>query len=119
LPIELHTSQKVFGHISYLNRTARDFLELPDIWEILLYQTKHSGFDPKIALLTSYVMQVKATDLIIEASSGYRVDEALLFMASRMFEPNSKTHIELVEELDRALTTHWVSSEIEYRGALV
>lgn len=45
--------------LSYLHRTVRDFLELPQVWSRILSYTRQSQFSPYASLLKSHVLYMK------------------------------------------------------------
>jgi len=47
------------ARLSYLHRTVRDFLELPEIWGLVLKPTTGKGFVPSVVLLQSQVLYIK------------------------------------------------------------
>jgi hypothetical protein len=45
--------------LSYLHRTVRDFLELPQVWSRVLEATRESDFNPYLSLLQSSVLFIR------------------------------------------------------------
>jgi hypothetical protein len=102
-----------FPRISYLHRTVRDYLEQPPIWKALLDKTKDTGFDPHVALLSSYVIELKTTNFMVDSKSLH--DSGIqIFSRAKKLEPfTSKPQILLVEGLSRALKIHWARENKE------
>jgi hypothetical protein len=62
--IETHKASNGYGAnrvLSYLHRTVRDFLELPQVWSRVLDATRGSDFNPFISLLQSTVLFIRFT----------------------------------------------------------
>jgi hypothetical protein len=102
-------------YISYLHRTVRDYLEQPDIWKKLVLRTPQNGFEPKTALLMSYVIGVKTTGCLMFSNTDhlFRKGETLLQMARDLEPLASEPNIALLEDLDRVITTHWTGEGSE------
>ncbi|PVH72462.1 hypothetical protein DL98DRAFT_365557, partial [Cadophora sp. DSE1049] len=47
------------GTIQYLHRTAREYLERPEVWSSITFHTSGTGFNPHLCLLRSCVLQLK------------------------------------------------------------
>jgi hypothetical protein len=52
-------SEDINRNLSYLHRTVRDFLELPQIWTRIMGLTRGSDFNPHVSLLQSSVLFIK------------------------------------------------------------
>jgi hypothetical protein len=96
-----------FPRISYLHRTVKDYLEKPPIWKAQLDKTKDTGFDPHVALLSSYVIELKTTDFMVHSKS-FESNGEQIFSRVKELEPfTSKHQVLLVDELSRTLKIHW------------
>lgn len=103
--------------IQYLHRTVRDFLERPDIWNMLLKRTENSKFSPKTALLQSYIIQLK---VVMVTQTGDRfgpvsslVNVALLY-AREAEDQEHSSQLSLLRELDKTATWHWKKTQKHY-----
>ncbi|TVY41183.1 hypothetical protein LSUB1_G001515 [Lachnellula subtilissima] len=47
------------ARLSYLHRTVRDFLQLPEIWSIVLRPTSGKRFVPRVALMQAQMLYIK------------------------------------------------------------
>lgn len=97
-------SNDINRNLSYLHRTVRDFLELPQIWTRIIGPTRGSDFNPHVSLLQSSV-------LFIKLAVGPDIDSAgiLDFAAVGLrhayqaeFETN-RPQVFLLDELDRRI----------------
>jgi hypothetical protein len=52
-------SDDINRNLSYLHRTVRDFLELPQVWSCIIGHTRGSDFNPHVSLLQSNVLFIK------------------------------------------------------------
>lgn len=100
--------------IQYLHRTVRDFLERPDIWNMLLKRTENSRFSPKTALLQSYIIQLK---VVVVTQTGDRfspvsslVNIALLY-AREAEDQEHSSQLSLLRELDKTAAWHWKKTQ--------
>ena len=93
--------------ISYLHRTVRDYFKLPHVLESSVVQKKHKSFDTNVAMLMSYVIEVKINNLVFKKSTSYDEGIGLLCRAAQLECLTSKPHLDLVEELDRAINIRW------------
>jgi hypothetical protein len=95
--------------LSYLHRTVRDFLELPQVWTRVIGPTRGSDFNPHISLLQCTVLYIK----FMPIPRGQGGDSDLGFhryVAQRLkhayhaeLETNRAEAL-LVDELDRLMT---------------
>jgi hypothetical protein len=96
--------------IQYLHRTVRDFLERPDIWSMLLKRTECSRFSPKVALLQSYILQLKVVMMTYDGDRfepvSSMVNTALLY-AREAEDHDHSSQLSLLRELDKTATWHW------------
>jgi hypothetical protein len=92
-----------------MHRTARDFLEQPGIWKVLVSRTEGTGFNPDRSLLQSYILQLKTCpefDMSVisraEDSRWHFLTAALEHARAWDAETASPSR-ELLEQLDRAM----------------
>jgi hypothetical protein len=52
-------SDDINRNLSYLHRTVRDFLELPQVWSRIIGPTRGSDFNPHVSLLQSSVLYIR------------------------------------------------------------
>ena len=110
---QLVESENEGARISYLHRTVKDYLEQSVVWKNLVQTTQHSGFDPYVALLSAYVIELKTTELIFKSKTVYNTGLMILSHCSRLEPVAFEAHIELLEELDRVVSTHWAGHDPE------
>lgn len=95
--------------ISYLHRTARDYLEQPPVWSRLLEKTQHTDFDPCESLLKAYIAELKATAL-----SRAKFQRATAIGTKvESFTLSSQSFIALTAELQRVISSHWWGEEVQ------
>jgi hypothetical protein len=90
--------------VGYLHRSARDFIERPDMWTRILGYTRGISFNPNASLLKSTVCQVH---LILRRQSVF--DVAPTGAQAMVYAYHSETETRrsctrMLDELDRALT---------------
>ncbi|CZR60300.1 uncharacterized protein PAC_10196 [Phialocephala subalpina] len=98
--------------IFYLHRTVRDYLEQPKVWEGLL--AKALCFDPCVALLMSYITELKQWGLSEPPSSKSFCRSKKLsrcteisIKVEHLKIPASEPCLSLNLELDRVIGSHW------------
>jgi hypothetical protein len=94
------------ARLSYLHRTVRDFLELPEIWSIVLKPTSGKEFVPSVALLQSQVLYIKRvlpfpTDLMHRISDIQKFATRAIAFARQAETATSKPQVTMLDELDR------------------
>ncbi|KAF2679691.1 hypothetical protein K458DRAFT_313435, partial [Lentithecium fluviatile CBS 122367] len=104
--------------IVYLHRTVADFLKLDEVWDGILDCTRGGKFDPHLSLLQSLIMRSNARKRArqLGLSKGpirtplqdlWRLVSSAMQYA-RLSEGLTKTaHLEVLDELDRAMTSHF------------
>jgi hypothetical protein len=95
-------SQGVYW-ISYLHRTARDFLEKPKNWSRITRPTLKSGFDPSVAILMASLVKLKTQP----TTNVYETGVTFLKMIKYLNMTPSDPLIEVMEEYDRVLNVRW------------
>lgn len=91
--------------VQYLHRTVKDYLESPSVWQMLLDACR-SSFDPQMALLRSFVLQLKGlhphrlTQDLFWANVQSCMSYAKVIGEQR---PSSEL-VQLLDELDNAAT---------------
>lgn len=108
LPIQPHFGYENMG-ISYLHRTARDYLEDQNAWASLLVHTSVTGFNPYTALLMGSIIEVKTTNFLDAHAIGARnLSYYRTLRPEEFYElSSSKAHAALIKDLDRALSSQW------------
>ena len=114
---------KITWEVAYLHRTARDFVESKSVWSMLLKRTG-TDFDPCTSLLHSTVLLYKVAGPLVNNPLGFGLFRkelleptlyALLF-AKRAEETTGESHLEVLEELDKVMTSHLIRWTGEYAG---
>jgi hypothetical protein len=92
-----------FPRITYLHRTARDYIESPKVWNSLLMHTRATQPEPKAALFMYHLTEIKNKD---EIRKPYMEKKALIMMdiARHLDESSFNTRTILVDELDKVFT---------------
>jgi hypothetical protein len=92
-----------FPSITYLHRTARDYLESPKVWSALVRHTRTTQPEPKSALFMYHLIEAKNKNAIDEA---YMKEKArvLIEIAQHLDESSSNVRTTLIDELDRMFT---------------
>lgn len=112
--IEAHEDRRSFGRLnarlSYLHRTVRDFLELPDIWSQVMTWTARTEFDASLSLIQSQILYIKCLLYPVHPSkvsaiwgthdARYYAHRALRY-AHEAEEKNGRPEVMMLEELDR------------------
>jgi hypothetical protein len=102
---EMPASTNPFNRqIGYLHRSARDFIERPDIWTRILTHTRQISFNPNVSLLKSTVCQVH---LMLRHQSVFEVAttgaQAMVYAYHAEIETR-RSCTRMLDELDKALT---------------
>jgi hypothetical protein len=96
--------------VVYLHRSVAEFLHEPKVWNQLVSNAKGLKFYASVAVLQSLVAEVKMFNLGLKPQAHRKVPwelviDALLF--ARLIEAQTQTSSrQLLDELDRALTTY-------------
>jgi hypothetical protein len=88
--------------LSYLHRTVRDFLKLPQVWSRILGPTRESDFNPYVSLLQSNVFFLKFVSPPTEKRS-VRFVENTLYRAYQAQLKTRQAEVLLLDELDRVM----------------
>jgi hypothetical protein len=95
-------------HITFIHRTARDYLEQDHVWKRILGHTNDAAFDPRIALLSAFVWEAKTTSLVhLLGGSTYEVGSKMLRWLRSLHISGSPTADSLLEILDGVLNLDW------------
>lgn len=114
---------KITWEVAYLHRTTRDFIESESVWGMLLKRTD-TDFDPCTSLLESTVLLYKVAGPIVNNPLGFGLFRkellepalyALLF-AKGAEETTGEAHLEVLEELDKVMTSHLIRWTGDYLG---
>jgi hypothetical protein len=97
-------------YITFIHRTARDYMEKNQVWKRIADETSKTDFNPHIALLAAYVLEVKTTPFTLELLQNSEISRHQV--ASKMFRwlgglqvpVGSSIGDALIEELDKVLT---------------
>jgi hypothetical protein len=103
--IEANNFREPDGHdrvLSYLHRTVRDFLELPQVWSRILDPTRESDFNPYGSLLQSRVFFLKFVLLPTEKRPRKHAEE-ILSLAYRAELKTRQAEVLLLDEFDRVM----------------
>jgi hypothetical protein len=55
-----HGISHIKTFLQFLNKSAKDFVNQPEIWNNILDNSESSGFDVNASLLSSHLLQIKA-----------------------------------------------------------
>jgi len=88
--------------LSYLHRTVRDFLELPQVWSRILGPTRESDFNPHVSLLKSRVVFLKFVALPTTKGLIGFVEETLCHAYQAELETR-QAEVSLLDEFDRVM----------------
>jgi hypothetical protein len=103
--IEANNSSESNGlnrNLSYLHRTVRDFLEVPQVWSRILGPTRESDFNPYVSLLQSGVLFLKFV-LLPTAQPRIRFVEGTLYYAYQAEFETRRAEVFLLDELDQVM----------------
>lgn len=103
--------------IRYLHRTARDYLEQPQIWSQILSMS--ASFDPNTVLLAAYVNAVKMSHQERKFSTVLSRGTPRLFSAVYLENLDLKpsmAHVNLIDDLDRASAARRMEDDLEKLG---
>jgi hypothetical protein len=101
--------------IHFLHRSARDFLNQPEIWSEIVAKTESSGFDANVSVLNSYLQQLKAwkprdrQEGIFSTNPRSSPVWVLVWHAVkfvRRSESSGKSQDKLLDEIDRVVQNH-------------
>jgi hypothetical protein len=105
---------RIHGRVQYLHRTVRDYLEKPDVWQILLARTSRTEFNPNLALLKSCILRLKLVSIV----EPLLVGSVAMLYAHRADAQTKKGNVALLNELDRTVTyCSNMSGMTEYWGS--
>lgn len=112
---------KSTGKVNYIHRTAREYIQKPRMWEILLTHTSDLEFNPSFTWSIVYINLVRAgtknnsllSASLIEMGDHWRQSwEAFIYNIEKVASTKAKGHIpQLVEEFDRAAQRYSVFCE--------
>jgi hypothetical protein len=107
--------------ITYLHRTAREFLEKPQNWSRITRATLKNGFDPYVAILMASLVKLKTQP----TANVYETGVTFLEMIRDLKMTPSNPLMQVIEEYDRVLnvrweehggTPHWSRGDPEWKG---
>jgi hypothetical protein len=99
--------------VDFLHRTVRNFLELPEIWQLRLALPGHA-FDPNECLAKSYLLQLKMIPLLCPAvgdgfKEPFRIATIVLEFARKSRDLTGKANLQLLDALDHTMQCLWTS----------
>jgi hypothetical protein len=103
--IETNNSSRPNGldrNLSYLHRTVRDFLELPQVWSRILGPTRESDFKPHVSILKSRVFFLKFVLLPTTKNIIDFAEETLCHAYQAELETR-QAEVSLLDEFDRVM----------------
>jgi hypothetical protein len=106
-------------NLSYLHRTVRDFLELPQVWSRILGPTRESDFNSHVSLLRSEVFFLKFVSF--PKQPGKLFMEFTLALVYQAELETRQAEVLLLDELDRVMqlsndsSSFWGGME-EFKG---
>jgi hypothetical protein len=120
-----HKSSRI-TKIHYLHRTAREFIESSEIWDIIQGRTSKTGFDANSSMMRSCICQIAlfGINYLGEASDRSKVldlsRDAIIF-AFHTDRQKNRSYITLIDQLDPVVTqllltkqgSHWAN---EFNG---
>lgn len=101
--------------VKYTHRTARDYLDRPEVWKQIVSRTAASNFNPYSTLLRSCVLQLKqsASDAFLPLC---RTAMTAMAYAHYADELTGKDETALLHELDTTMSKHMKKSREFYFG---
>ena len=100
--------------VQYLHRTVQEYLERPSVWEGIASRTVGTDFNPNISMLRSCVVQLQATPTGQITKSFWRlVLAALLHAYHAESSDTDRTHIKLLDELNRTVSSHMNNTQVK------
>jgi hypothetical protein len=94
--------------VNFIHRTAYEFLELPEVWDVILSRTK-TTFDPSLRLLEAYILLMKVSN---NPGNDFHYSEHLqlpALMIALHAEKSSKClDVQMLDELDKAAISYWL-----------
>ncbi|KAH8790555.1 hypothetical protein F5882DRAFT_353638 [Hyaloscypha sp. PMI_1271] len=107
---EDHNQLRPNDRLAYIHRTARDFLEIPEIWDILLKKTANTAFNASLSLVQSAVLFLKWTmspDNPLAYKNNYHGLTPKFFASIAMANARyaeaetGRAEVQMLDELDR------------------
>ncbi|CZR65040.1 uncharacterized protein PAC_14940 [Phialocephala subalpina] len=105
--------------VEYIHRTARDFLENPDIWSRIVKDSNGGSvqFDPYLRLLSGAVMRLKtapklsSTSVIESSELGVMYLARVIMRYALLVNKNNfiSDMVRLVDEAEKTMDIHWQS----------
>ncbi|KAJ9148897.1 p-loop containing nucleoside triphosphate hydrolase [Pleurostoma richardsiae] len=103
-------SSSIDAFVAFFHRTAADFFQTAEMWELLASLTR-DAFDPDIPLLASCLYEIKVLPVeraVILDSDRVMIDMRQLFAYTLCLEVKNRRPYNLVlDELKRAMNVHW------------
>jgi hypothetical protein len=102
--------------VDYLHRTVADFLAQPTIWSGILAQNDDATFVAPLALLKAMIMEIKTINTVNQypydlfIGGLWRLIADAMRFAQLLESRTNTTSVELLDELDRALTIHMATA---------
>jgi hypothetical protein len=101
--------------VDFLHRTVRNFLEIPEIWQLQLALPGHT-FDPNECLAKSYLLQLKMSPVLHpgllvrdDFKEPYRIATLALECFRKSRDMTGAANLQLLDELDSTMQCLWTS----------
>ena len=98
-------TSKANGKVQYLHRTVRDYLEKPEILDLITSHVKKLQFDANISLLQSSLLQLKIIPKNSTESRFWNLAREAMQYASAA-DLSTESHMTLVHELGKTIKAH-------------
>jgi hypothetical protein len=118
--LEVHHSHVLSDwYVEFVRKSARDYLDQPEILNGILAKTKSRGLDVTVSLLSSYLLSIKAWNLAPDDADGtssdfeplWRLVEYVMILAGLSEISTGQSQDRLLDEVDRMVQCH-VDTEI-------
>ena len=115
---------KITWDVTYLHRTARDFIESNLVWGMLLKHTSNTDFNAFTSLLNSTVLLYKVAGKVVSNPLGYGLfrkellepaSHAMLY-AQRAEAITGDSYLVVLGELDKVMDRHLIRWTGDYVG---
>lgn len=100
--------------VSYIHRTVKDYLDSTGIRHVLSDRTggtSAGSFNPHVALMRSYVLQLKLVDAVeVEVSSAKRLADCIITHARHAEGDLCEPNVRIMDAFFKAANTWWQSA---------
>lgn len=110
--------KEVDFHIEYIHRTAREFLENPEIWSKIVKDSngRSTKFDPHLRLLSGAVMRLKIAPKLSSMSVIASCELGIIYLARVIMryallvkKSSISDMVRLVDDAEMTMDMHWQS----------